>query len=175
MAPSIQFSLQPNKHPSRFRLTTAMASNALDPSAILSNISSLLPGDKTLKSPQDALAILLHSVMSILGFRLVGLDDASSDVQYDKNILPSEWSKSSPDSFGFRYRHDQSSLVFFLKLVKLSKRLVIHGIALEVPITSILGYLHCIDCIDITYRRMTKLQHLIFPSQTSRPQLRSPM
>jgi hypothetical protein len=109
-----------------------MSSDALDPSAILSKISSVLPEDKALKGPQDAVAVLCHSVMTILNFRLVGLDDVSSDTRFDQNTLPPEWSKNSPDSFGFRYRHDQSSLVFYLKLVKLSRRLVIHGIALEV-------------------------------------------
>lgn len=109
-----------------------MSSDALDPSAILSTIPAVLGEDKTLKTPQDGIAVLLHSIMAILGFRLVGLDDASSDVQFDKNILPPEWSKNSPDNFGFRYRHDQSSLVFYLKVVKLSRRLVIHGINLEV-------------------------------------------
>lgn len=152
-----------------------MASSALDPSAILSNISALLPAEKTLKAPQDGLAVLLHSAMTILGFRLVGLDDAASDVQYDKNTLPSEWSKSSPDSFAFRYRHDQSSLVFLLKLVKLSKRLVIHGIALEVPITSAPDPPTCTTCIDRSYCRMIKQRPLIFPSQTLPPRLHSPM
>lgn len=107
-------------------------SDALDPSAILSTVVAVLPKDKkTLSTPQDGIAILLHSVMTILGFRLVGLDDSSSDVQHEKNVLPVVWAKNSPDSFAFRYRHDQSSLVFLLKVVKLSKRLVIHGIALE--------------------------------------------
>ncbi|KAF8309206.1 hypothetical protein DL93DRAFT_1782077, partial [Clavulina sp. PMI_390] len=102
------------------------------PSAIISKVKELLPaGQSILKTPQDGLAILLHSVMTILGFRLVGIDDSSSDVQSEKNVLPEDWSKHSPDSFAFRYRHDQSSLVFLLKLIKLSKRMVIHGIAME--------------------------------------------
>lgn len=105
----------------------------LDPSAILSTIPTLLPSEsKNLSTPQDGIAVLLHSVMTILSFRLVGLDDSASDIQYEKNTLPETWTKNSPDSFSFRYRHDQSSLVFLLKIVKLSKRLVIHGIALEV-------------------------------------------
>lgn len=108
-------------------------SDALDPSAVLSTVKQVLPPDqRTLKTSQDGIAVLLHGVMTILGFRLVGLDDSSADVQHEKNVLSGEWSKHSPDSFAFRYRHDQSSLVFLLKIVKLSKRLVIHGIALEV-------------------------------------------
>lgn len=107
----------------------------LDPSAILSALPGLLPSSddgKKLETPQDAIAALLHSAMTALSFRLVGLDDTSSDIQYERNVLPTEWKKHSPESYGFRYKHEQSSLVFFLKIVKLSKRLVIHGIALEV-------------------------------------------
>ena len=66
----------------------------------------------------------------------VGLDDSSADTQHEKNLLPESWNEHSPNSFAFRYRHDQSSLVYLLKAVKLSKRLVIHGIALEVRPTS---------------------------------------
>ncbi len=105
----------------------------LDPSAVLSSLPALLPSeDKGLDSPQDGIAALLHTIMTLVGCRLVGLDDSSSESQHENNFLPDEWKKHSPDSYGFRYRHEQSSLVFFLKLVKLSKRLVIHGIALEV-------------------------------------------
>lgn len=107
--------------------------DALDPSAVLSTVKNVLPpAQRILNKPQDGIAVVLHSVMTILGFRLVGLDDSSADTQHEKNVLPEEWTKHSPDSFAFRYRHDQSSLVFLLKIVKLSKRLVIHGIALEV-------------------------------------------
>jgi len=104
----------------------------LDPSAVLSSIPTLLPSeDKILDFPQDGIAALLHTVMTLVGCRLVGLDDSSSETQHENNIFPGEWKRHSPDSYGFKYRHEQSSLVFFLKLVKLSKRLVIHGIALE--------------------------------------------
>ena len=126
-------------------------SSALDPAAILAVIPTLLPdGDRKIGNQQDAIAVLLHAVMSILGFRLVGLDDSSSDVQCEKNVLPAEWKKTSPDLHALRYKHDQSSLVFLLKIIKLSKRLVIHGIALGVrlfdsstpcPIPTNLSYL----------------------------------
>lgn len=109
------------------------AKDLLDPSAVLSSLHGLLPSeDKSLDSPQDGIAVLLHTIMTLVGCRLVGMDDSSPDTQYENNILPAEWKKHSPDTYGFRYKHEQSSLVFFLKLVKLSKRLVIHGIALEV-------------------------------------------
>lgn len=105
----------------------------LDPSALISTLPSLLPSDaKTLKNQYDALAALLHTVMHNVGFRLVGLDDSSSDQEAEGNVLPADWNKSGPESYAFRYKHEQSSLVFFLKIVKLGSRSVIHGIALEV-------------------------------------------
>jgi hypothetical protein len=142
-------------------------SEALDPSVIITTINDILPlCKKSLSAPQDGIAALLHSAMTILGFRLVGLDDSSPDVQHEQNVLPEEWSKNSPDSFAFRYRHDQSSLVFLLKVVKLSKRIVIHGIALEVH--------NWFDTLRRRYnkfiheRRTIKLLHLISSLLTSR-------
>ena len=134
-----------------------MSSNALDPAAILAVIPTLLPeGDKQLGHPQDAIAALLHAVMSILGFRLIGLDDSSSDVQYENNALPAEWKKASPDLYALRYKHDQSSLEFLLKIIKLSKRLVIHGIARGVCLFDVSSFNPCILIQPVS--RMTKLR-----------------
>lgn len=108
-------------------------SDPLDPSALISKIPTLLPsGDKSLKTPHDGLAVLLHAVMASLEFRLVAMDDSSPANEEYGNVLPEEWNKSGPESYAFRYKHIQSSLVFFLKVVKLGSRTVIHGIALEV-------------------------------------------
>lgn len=127
----MEITAQYNRRVTPFLFTTMAV--ALDPSAVLATVKDVLPpSQRVLKTPQDGIAVLLHGVMSILGFRLVGLDDSSADAQHDKNVLPDNWNAHSPNSFGFRYRHDQSSLVYLLKAVKLSKRLVIHGIALEV-------------------------------------------
>jgi proteasome inhibitor subunit 1 (PI31) len=107
--------------------------DVLDPSALLASIPKLLPeGQKTLASPQDALVVLFHAAMASLAFRLVGLDDSSSSRGFAENVLPIGWNKTGPDSYTLRYKHDQSSLVFLLKLVKLSTRSLIHGIAIEV-------------------------------------------
>ncbi|KAG9017334.1 hypothetical protein FRB95_013838 [Tulasnella sp. JGI-2019a] len=107
-------------------------SDPLDPAALISRLPTLLPKDaQRLTKPQDALAALLHTVMISLGFRLVALDDESPSQEITDGTLPDAWIRASPDSFGFRYKHDQSSLVFFLKLIKLGTRMVIHGVALE--------------------------------------------
>ncbi|KAG8887019.1 hypothetical protein FRB98_000644 [Tulasnella sp. 332] len=117
-------------------------SDPLDPSALISKLPTLLPKDvQVLAKPQDGLAALLHTTMISLGFRLVALDDESPSQEIADGTLPEAWNKSSPDVYSFRYKHDQSSLVFFLKIVKLGTRVVIHGIALESGATNTLDIL----------------------------------
>lgn len=90
------------------------------------------PSKKVLQSPVEALAALVHSAMSVLGFRLVAVDDSSPARTFENNVLPDEWNQHSPGSYTFRYRHEQSSLEFLLKVLKLGSRTVINAIAVEV-------------------------------------------
>ncbi|KAG8928145.1 hypothetical protein FRC02_007294 [Tulasnella sp. 418] len=107
-------------------------SDPLNPSALLETLPTLLPSDDgVIASPMDALAALLHTAMIALGFRLVAIDESSPTQEYPDGVLPSGWKRSSPDSYSLRYRHEQSSLVFLLKIVKLGNRALVHGIALE--------------------------------------------
>ncbi|KAF9483944.1 hypothetical protein BDN70DRAFT_989929 [Pholiota conissans] len=110
-----------------------MASNILDPSAILSTVPTLLPAEsKRLASPQDGLAALVHSAFTILAFRLIAVDESSSSTaQFELNVLPAEWNKGGPGHYTFKYKHDQSSLEFVVKLSKLGSRTMINAIALE--------------------------------------------
>jgi len=109
-----------------------MSRNLLDPSALLSTLPSLLPAsNKKLDNPQDALAALAHTIMAVLGFRLIGVDDSSSARTFEGNQLPEEWKQHGPGSYAFRYRHEQSSLEFLLKISKLGSRTMINAIALE--------------------------------------------
>ncbi|KAG9104718.1 hypothetical protein FRC06_011612 [Ceratobasidium sp. 370] len=108
----------------------------LDASALLGNVPNILPGSTTtLSSPQDALAVLLHAAMTALSFRLVAIDETAPDQEPEAGTtpgqLPESWSSKGPDVYTFRYKHDQSSLTFLLKLVKLSGRVIVHGIAVE--------------------------------------------
>ena len=112
-------------------------SEILDPSALLSSLPKYLPIDKELKNPQDALAVLIHTILSDLAFRLVGIDEDSSPSTYEGNVLPEEWNKHSPGNYTFRYRHEQSSLEFLVKISKLSNRTLIHAIASEVRVVEI--------------------------------------
>lgn len=108
-------------------------SNVLDPSALVSKLPALLPAEnKELQSAQDGLAALAHTAMNALGFRLIGVDDSSVTRTFEGNALPTEWNSHGPGSYTLRYKHEQSSFEFVVKLAKLGKRTVLNAIALEV-------------------------------------------
>ncbi|KAF8222750.1 hypothetical protein L208DRAFT_1412953 [Tricholoma matsutake] len=107
-----------------------MSSNILDPSALLSLLPSLLP-PSSISSPQDAIAALLHSIMSTLAFRLIAIDETSVQNLPSATVLPTEWNKNGPGHYTFKYRHDQSSLEFVLKVSKLGAHTLINAIAVE--------------------------------------------
>ncbi|KAJ6599191.1 PI31 proteasome regulator N-terminal-domain-containing protein [Mycena vulgaris] len=108
-----------------------MAPDALDPAALISLLPTLLPpSKKTLSSSQDGIAALLHAAMTSLAFRLVAIDEASPGTS-SLPVLPEEWNKGGPSHYTFRYKHDQSSLEFILKVSKLGGRTLINAIALE--------------------------------------------
>ena len=113
---------------------SAMAPDLLDPSALIATLPSLLPeGKKTLDSPQDAIAALLHTALTAVSFRLTGVDESTRpSVSVSDNILPAGWNKHGPGYYTLVYKHDQSSLEFLIKLTKLGKRTVINAIALQV-------------------------------------------
>src|ERR1700753_3914304 len=114
--------------------------NPLDPAALIASLPTLLPLSKqNLSSPQDGIAALLHTAMTSLAFRLIAIDDSSTSIS-SLAVLPDEWNKNSPNHFMFKYKHDQSSLVFVLTITKLGGRTLINAIALEVRV-------HCVVSI----------------------------
>ncbi|KDQ64732.1 hypothetical protein JAAARDRAFT_118947 [Jaapia argillacea MUCL 33604] len=109
-----------------------MSANILDPSAVLSALPKILPlSSKNLKSSQDGLAALLHATMAAVGFRLIGVDETGPARSIPDNVLPDEWNAHGPGSYAFRYRHEQSSLEFIVKVVKLGSRTLVNAIAVE--------------------------------------------
>ena len=115
------------------RLTPVMAGDPLDPAVLTARIPGLLPeAAKKLGSAQDGLAALLHTAMTELGFRLIAIDENSPPKSDLDSILPEDWAKNGPGNYAFRYKHDQSSLEFLLKVSKLGNRTLINAIALEV-------------------------------------------
>lgn len=109
-----------------------MPGDPLDPALLTNRLPNLLPeAAKKLSSAQDGLAALLHTAMAELGFRLIAIDEHSPLVPDLNNILPENWAKNGPGDYTFRYKHDQSSLEFLLKVSKLGNRTLFHAIALE--------------------------------------------
>lgn len=115
-------------------------------SGAASSSSSAGASSTLLRSPQDGLAAIFHAALTRLDFRLVGLaeDDRLSDYASEQassegsssssastNTLPSAWNKNGPESYTLRYRHDQSSLTFLLKLLRMSTRVLVHASAVE--------------------------------------------
>lgn len=137
----------------------------LDTSALLETLPTLLPPTQSegesstsarLRQPQDGLSALLHTILTRLDFRLIGLgedhrldqqgdDDQNQSANKTKNQLPEDWNSKGPDTYSFRYRHDQSSLEFIIKTVKLAARVVVHGIAVEV--SSLVAVSHLWNCV----------------------------
>jgi len=107
-----------------------MAADILDPSALISALPTSLSPNTTLRSPQDALAVLVHTIMLSLSFRLIGIDDSSLPKEFSDGKLSEGWSTQGPGHYAFRYRHEQSSLEFLVKLTKLADRTLINAIAL---------------------------------------------
>ncbi|CAO1629433.1 unnamed protein product [Parajaminaea phylloscopi] len=132
-------------------MAAAMPRNdPLDPAAVLETLSQVLgaspapqqdssAAEPLLRTPHDALAALLHAALTRLDFRLVGfaeddrIDASSSSAQGGSpNALPiGQWNRSGPESYILRYRHDQSSLTFLLKLLRMSTRVLINASAVE--------------------------------------------
>jgi len=110
-----------------------MASNIQDPAALVNQIPNLLPpSNKRLSSPHDGIAALVHAAFTALGFRLVATDDASPARPHPDNVLPDDWNTKGPVDRTFRYNHEQSSLEFVVKAIKLGQRTLINAIAVEV-------------------------------------------
>ncbi|KAH7887861.1 PI31 proteasome regulator N-terminal-domain-containing protein [Phlebopus sp. FC_14] len=109
-----------------------MSNNPLDPAVLTSRLAALLPpSNSTLTSPQDGLAALVHTVLSALAFRLVAIDDNSPARPHPDNVLPDDWNSKGLVDRIFRYKHDQSSLEFVVKVIKLGQRTLINAIAVE--------------------------------------------
>ena len=110
-----------------------MVANLLDASALLQTLPSLLPpGKKKLDSQQDAIAALVHTALTVLGFRLTAVDESTPTRTFENNALPEEWNQHGPGNYAFKYRHEQSSLEFLVKVTKLGSRTLVNSIAVEV-------------------------------------------
>lgn len=106
-------------------------SDIFDPAALISLLPTLLPSSsKSLSSPQDAISALIHTALTVLAFRLISVDDDDS-ATLTANSLPPQWNKGGPGHYTFKYKHDQSSLDFVIKISKLGPRTVVNAIAFQ--------------------------------------------
>jgi hypothetical protein len=110
-----------------------MAPDLLDPSALITPLLNLLPSNKKqLESQEDAIVALIHSAFNALSFRLIAVDDSTPGSTTLNGILPEAWNKSGPGNYTLKYRHEQSSLEFIIKVIKLDSRTLINAIAVGV-------------------------------------------
>src|SRR5260370_40107938 len=97
-----------------------MAPDLFEPSALISPLVNLLPSNgKRLESQEDAIVALIHSAFNALSFRLIAVDDSTPASTTLNGILPEAWNTNGPGNYTLRYRHEQSSLEFIIKVIKL--------------------------------------------------------
>ncbi|KZO98005.1 hypothetical protein CALVIDRAFT_535602 [Calocera viscosa TUFC12733] len=114
-----------------------MATNALDPSALLSTLPTLLPvGEPTIANPLSALTALIHTVLTGLSFRLQSHSDTPLSPPPESNALLADWAVHTPESHTLLYKHPRSSLTYLFKLVRLGDKALLHGRSLESPATA---------------------------------------
>lgn len=132
---------------------STMSAGGLSAAELLSLAITLLPpsssssssSERSLENPIEALALLIHSIQSSTGFRLVSpsTDAAATatsttvageaeapSVQAAANQLKDGWKRGG--SPAFTYRHDQSSLEFQIKVIEVGGRGMVIGVAVQV-------------------------------------------
>ncbi|KAH9045183.1 PI31 proteasome regulator N-terminal-domain-containing protein [Lactarius pseudohatsudake] len=138
-----------------------MAPDLLDPAALTASLPNLLPHNrKKLESQQDAITALVHTSFHVLSFRLVAVDDSTPASNILEGVLPDSWNSHGPGSYTLRYRHEQSSLEFVVKVVKLGSRTLINGIAVESDKTA---------SLDIATNDFTSPSFFPFDAQATNP------
>jgi hypothetical protein len=126
-----------------------MAPNPLQADSILVAVPHLLPNHTSqLRAPADALAILIHGIHTAVGFRLIspaaqsegqGKDEDTEseatavnteNTQTEQaNRLGNGWNIHGEDMYAFEYKHEQSSLVFRIRIMKMGNRIQVVGVA----------------------------------------------
>ena len=110
-----------------------MVVGILDPSALIASLPNILPhNEKRLESQQDAITALIHTAFHTLSFRLIAIDDSNPESSTLNGVLPDSWNAQGPGNYTLRYRHEQSSLEFVVKVLRLGNRTLINAIAVEV-------------------------------------------
>ncbi|KAK9898085.1 hypothetical protein P389DRAFT_65582 [Cystobasidium minutum MCA 4210] len=94
----------------------------------------------TLANTTSLIALLVHSIHTSLGFRQtrpappnIDSEGSTSQDPLVRNKVRQDWfdGKSEEESFSFEYRHEQSSLVFQVRIARLGGRTVVNAVAVE--------------------------------------------
>ncbi|KAF4986504.1 hypothetical protein FGRMN_10816, partial [Fusarium graminum] len=113
-------------------------SEALSVDAILGGMADALPthspsdDSSDLASAYEVIALLIHSYLSALGFKLQGFDEdkklpiAECDSLAPR--LPSQWN-SGFGSYSFFYSHKQSAMSFSIRVDRMGKKVEVRGLA----------------------------------------------
>ena len=116
-------------------------------SAILSAIPEALPpSSKVLRHVQDAIAALLHSILSSVGFTLIAVDEDASATDYPNNVLPEGWNTRGPSNYTFRYQHSESKSEILLKLSRLGTHVIVNAVAVEASMDRLLVHFLLLTC-----------------------------
>lgn len=105
-----------------------------------------------LRNSTALIALLVHAIHTSLGFRQVrpvsppppsSNEDNNATIQdpsqqQQRNKINQDWyeAKSDEESFSFDYRHEQSALLFQIRIARLGGRTVINAVAVEVCLFS---------------------------------------
>ncbi|KAM5347948.1 hypothetical protein ACJ41O_007772 [Fusarium nematophilum] len=108
----------------------------LSVAAILGGMADALPthpaGDDSsdLASSYEAIALLIHSYLAALGFKLCGFDEEKKLPECESLAprLPPQWN-SGFGSLSFVYTHKQSSMSFVVRVDRMGSKVEIRGLA----------------------------------------------
>jgi len=120
--------LHPSIYHGNSKIIVIMTRITLTADSLVSTLPTLLPvAAPDLLSQQEAIAALLHTIHTTIGFELIAVDEVSTPIHATTNVLPVSWNARAPD-FTLKYRHPESpTATLTIKILKLSNRMLIHG------------------------------------------------
>ncbi|KAG7410677.1 hypothetical protein Forpe1208_v009693 [Fusarium oxysporum f. sp. rapae] len=113
-------------------------SEHLSVTAILRGMADALPthsrsdDSADLASSHEAIALLIHSYLAALGFKLQGFDEDKKLPECESLAprLPPQWN-SSFGSYNFLYSHKESAMAFSIRINPMGKKVEIQGLAVR--------------------------------------------
>ncbi|KIL92685.1 hypothetical protein FAVG1_03865 [Fusarium avenaceum] len=108
----------------------------LSVAAILGGMADALPTHSSsddssdLASSYEVIALLIHSYLSAIGFKLQGFDEDKKIPECESLAprLPSQWN-SGFGSYSFVYSHKQSAMSFSIRVDRMGKKVEVRGLA----------------------------------------------